>query len=867
MKRLFSGILILVFMLSGICIPYVSASEDDKNVEDKALLLTRLGVLDSEWLEGEEQNIARGQFCKAAIRMLGYPDEVLSSTDIQMFFDVPVEHYAAGAINLANSKGIMTGVGDRMFEPEESVTYEQALKIMVSVLGWTRTANSNDIMSWCVSKAGELGITKGIMQSLSAALTKDAMITLLYNCLECDALVVESMDVNGSNVEFSNLLYASFNAVKAKGTVTANAMSGLKGEGTHQYDEIEISGERYFSGDIDAGQYLGYNVTFYYIEPKTGEIPQLLLITNQNTKVTEIKARDLEKFSNGQYTYTKENGTTGKLNISQSTDIIYNGKSPVNVNEDMYMPKTGRIRVISRGSASSADVVFIEEYYNIFVCSINQQEKTLYDKYDSSKRLELKSGIEGEDYDVVYDNGEKADFSSIKKDTLVSIMKSDDEKYVKIIINSNKQTGKLSAVNKDTVVMDGTKYYLSKLYDTALQPKLSSGETGTLYLDIDGEAAVFISESAGAYQYGFLMNAWIESGGDKVGIKLLASNGEVQTYDVKIPVSIDSLKVKTDMEILNKLSSNGNVERQVIRYVVNDNNEINKIDLPYKDSPQPNEKENSLHLEYDSGTAGYEYKSYAGSFSGKAIIDDSTIIFSVPEEKMSDDMYTVESKSYFVNDVAYRLKSYMIDPDGVVADVVVVIKSDDTAISDTTTLGLVNSIYTGLSADEIECSIISVYNDGVLKELPIVNEELLTNADIESGDVIRFALSSKGEINILEKTYDYSEDVMINSESHNNRLYNAKFKLIKGGLYNKSGKVIVVGPLDKMGSGTRDDYTKYTLVTMSNIYVYDSSARKGYNAYIGSENDLVDYLHAGGDYSKLFIRSEYAQPKDIIIYK
>ncbi len=67
-------------------------------------------------------------------------------------------------------------------------------------------------------------------------------------------------------------------------------------------------------------------------------------------------------------------------------------------------------------------------------------------------------------------------------------MKSDDEKYVKIIINSNKQTGKLSAVNKDTVVMDGTKYYLSKLYDTALQPKLSSGETGTLYLDIDGEA-------------------------------------------------------------------------------------------------------------------------------------------------------------------------------------------------------------------------------------------------------------------------------------------------------------------------------------------------------------------------------------------
>lgn len=81
---------------------------------------------------------------------------------------------------------------------------------------------------------------------------------------------------------------------------------------------------------------------------------------------------------------------------------------------------------------------------------------------------------------------------------------------------------------------------------------------------------------------------------------------------------------------------------------------------------------------------------------------------------------------------------------------------------------------------------------------------------------------------------------MINSESHNNRTYNSKFKLVKGGLYNKSGKVLMVAPLEKMGSSVRDDYTKYTLVSFSKIYIYDSDIRKGNKASIGTEADLVD---------------------------
>lgn len=865
MKRLFSVILILTLILSGICIPNVSASTSaNAAIEEKEVLLTRLGVLDAESVEDMDQYVTRGQFIIAAVRMLGYTEEMLSSTDVQYFVDVPTGDPAAAAVNMAYTQGIIDGTGSKMFMPNENITYEQALKIMVSVLGWTKTARSDDLTRWCVNKAGEIGIMDDITQGLSEPLTAASMITLMYNSLECAALVVSSISGNSIKAETSNLLYTSFRAVKATGIVTANALTGLKGEGTNQDNEIEIDNDRYSCTGIDAGQYLGYEVTFYYIEARSGDIPQLIWIKPRKTTVTEINARDLVDFSNGQYTYFKENGSTGRLKISQSADIIYNGKNPDNITEQMYIPKAGKIRVLSRDGSSSADVIFIEDYYNIFVYSIDQQQKILYDKYDPSKQLDLDSRSV---CSVVYDSGDEADFSAIKTDTLVSVMESEDREYVNIIINSSKQTGTISEVGAEKLVMDGTEYRISKLYDSALQPEISPGETGTLFLDMSGEAAAFSSEASGEDQIGYLINAWIIDGGGQVELKLLSAQGTIEQYKLAKSVSIDSSRVKADEEIISKLSYNGAIKQQIIQYTLNDSNEISKIDLAYEGSPEPKEKENSLHLEYDSGTEGYSYKSYAGTFSGKINIDNTTIVFSVPEEGMSEDMYTVESTDYFVNDETYRLKSYMIDPNGIIADAVVLIRADDQAISDTNTLGLVSKMYEGVSADGDVKNMLSVYNDGILKELAVADEDIFQNADIENGDVIRFALNSKGEINILEKTYDHSEDVMINSESHNNRLYNSKFKLIQAGLYNKSGKVLVVAPLDKIGSDIKDDYTKYTLVSMSNIYIYDSNARNGYNASIGSESDLVDYLHAGADFSKLIIRSEYAQPRDIIIYK
>ena len=66
-------------------------------------------------------NITRAEFIKILINTL-FPD---SSSDKSNFTDVPVEHWAYGYISKAHSMGIINGISDEIFAPDENITNEQ----------------------------------------------------------------------------------------------------------------------------------------------------------------------------------------------------------------------------------------------------------------------------------------------------------------------------------------------------------------------------------------------------------------------------------------------------------------------------------------------------------------------------------------------------------------------------------------------------------------------------------------------------------------------------------------------------------------------------------------------------------------------
>ena len=53
------------------------------------------------------------------------------------FSDVPQSHWAAGYIGALAQMGVLSGFGDGTFRPDESVTYEQAFKMVEQLLGYT----------------------------------------------------------------------------------------------------------------------------------------------------------------------------------------------------------------------------------------------------------------------------------------------------------------------------------------------------------------------------------------------------------------------------------------------------------------------------------------------------------------------------------------------------------------------------------------------------------------------------------------------------------------------------------------------------------------------------------------------------------
>ncbi len=87
----------------------------------------------------EEDNITRAEIAAVTCRMLGV-DEENEKAEAVGFEDVADNHWASGYIENAQSLGILNGYGDGTFMPDNNITYEEAIKIFVTSLGYGERA-------------------------------------------------------------------------------------------------------------------------------------------------------------------------------------------------------------------------------------------------------------------------------------------------------------------------------------------------------------------------------------------------------------------------------------------------------------------------------------------------------------------------------------------------------------------------------------------------------------------------------------------------------------------------------------------------------------------------------------------------------
>jgi len=137
MKNLFKVVILslVIFTLSA---TLVSAFSDISDAD--ADFLVSKGVL-TGYEDGTfrpNAPITRAEFSTVMCRALNLVDYARSLVTEQRFTDVPTSHWACGYVNALASKGIISGVGDGNFDPDNTVTYAQVSKIIAGALGYTQ---------------------------------------------------------------------------------------------------------------------------------------------------------------------------------------------------------------------------------------------------------------------------------------------------------------------------------------------------------------------------------------------------------------------------------------------------------------------------------------------------------------------------------------------------------------------------------------------------------------------------------------------------------------------------------------------------------------------------------------------------------
>ncbi len=197
LKRLIALVAVFAIALTTIA----SAATFSDVAEDSAYYeavetLTKLGIIDGmpDGTYAPEETVTRAQMAKLIATMQGF-GATAEAGAVTKFSDVPASHWASGYIANATGKAI-AGYPDGTFGPEQPVKYEQAVKMIMATLGYTVIANGEGgYPMGFISAAIKANVTDGVTNAtVGTDANRGTVAQLIYNAI--DTPLVEQITWN-----------------------------------------------------------------------------------------------------------------------------------------------------------------------------------------------------------------------------------------------------------------------------------------------------------------------------------------------------------------------------------------------------------------------------------------------------------------------------------------------------------------------------------------------------------------------------------------------------------------------------------------------------------------------------------------------
>lgn len=847
MKRLIC-LIISVIMLTAMLVP-VSAQETEINDSTVYNRVKGLGLLGSE-VADMSKLVTRAEFLEMISPMYFTWEEEFSSERGVIFNDVPAESKYFFSTCIAYERKLISKGADAMFYPDEYVTYEQALKIMLTLLGYSEVALADGgypmgYIKW----AGLKGIGDGVKTEAGGALTVENVIKIIDNTAHAEYLLQVGW---GDNTTYESNHHKTFlsevlKIYEERTLITANPYTSLYQKNGCKPGTVK-AGEVAYKADDSMYDYIGETVTLYFKENEIGEKQILYMYSDTNTKIYKVEGTDI-LLSGNYIKYYDESDKEKKVKINDSTIFIYN--NGMMAREDIpSLSFAEEILLIDNNGDNSYDVAKINNYESMRISGLSASNYTVA-LADGTRRLDLKPE-ENRSISIIAD-GEEVDFSYLQLDDVLSVMESpyDDFKLCKIYVSRNSVNGVVELKSEDTIGILGTEYTLSE----AMKNEIFVNSTGTFYIDYFGR--IVDAENSREMVYGYFYRVKKGSFG-KVTAKIFSERSRWVEVELADKVKFNGIP-STPEQILSStllFETPGileSIKPQLVTYRVNAENKVRELNTAvdftnnqWSDEEKEAIKDGTFRLSRKLGS-NITYRSSENTFGCEVYLTGNTFVFLLAGnygEEIDDNEISVVNQSALTTNRNYS-NIYCFDMNGVCEAKVIFICGSQKPYNNTEVF-VVKGPIKMLDPDGTKHNGVTGYIQGALVNIMIEEGQ---NVSLESGDVIQFTISNQGLAENIQKYYSCTD------ATYQNKLVNGKYSHASF----VNGKVQEINPkTSRFLVQYEDDAVAYTFSSTTSVYIYEKNRTVSLKK--GSTSDIIT-----GD--NVFVRTNYGLAKEIIIFR
>lgn len=476
-----------------------------------------------------EEFLTRAEMTAILIRALRMEDCEEERTP---FTDVSEEHWAYYPITAANSLGLVSGMGGGIFMPDAEVTASQAIKMVVSLLGYDVKAEAaGGYPAGYIMEAAGLDLLSGI-ESGDVPISRGDMALLMYRALSVPLFERMSYGEDAyvfSPAENETLLSAYMHIEKPEGRIDAAYSAEISAPGRKlRQDEISVLGEIFSVGESDAALRVGEKAELYVRKEDDGTKTVLIAVPKSET-ISINAASILDNTTKDLFCYENADGKEEKVSINGAS-VIYNGMPKADFNALTLQPDTGSVKLIIDGG--TVKYIFVEAYENYQIKQVNKTGLilTFFENRLNKSDISFDNSIQTVFTDAT---GAPCTVANCEKENILSVAESENGKYRKAVLSKAVIAGALTETAENVIKIGDAEYTVSESLRERpdfVMPAIGSSQT--FALNMAGQIAGLCEAKSTDTLYGWLRSAQMTKGlSARPQFKIFTQNGEMKIFD------------------------------------------------------------------------------------------------------------------------------------------------------------------------------------------------------------------------------------------------------------------------------------------------------------------------------------------------